>query len=399
MTYSQSLARDNTIQSTRLLALITFTLVFIGLIMIYSASAIVAWKDYDQLLFRGDSSFYLRHQFYWLLGGIAAFILASMVPYREFQRWSFIWLGIGIIILILTKFSPWGVEINNSQRWLAIPWTGFAFQPAEMVKLILIVFVADFISRKQNVIKEFKRGLLPLLIAIGTVMFLVLIQPHLGMTILLGLVTLLLLIIGGVRVKYLFGFIAAGLLIGALVIRDYQLERFLAVLSPDLSRKAVVLLYSPEEVEEAMKSVEKKRYHLNQFLLALGSGGVLGRGPGESQQKMFFLPAPHTDSVFAILGEEHGFLGTGIVLSLFLLLFWTGIKIALNSKDMFGSLLAFGLTALIVIQAGINMAVTTGSLPTTGLPLPFISYGGSSLFFTLIGVGMLLNIGKTVDRI
>lgn len=416
MSYPQSLSKDNILHSKTVLFLTTVTLVGIGLVMIYSASAIVASIDSDHSLYKGDSLFYLRRQLYWLGLSIAAFIGFSLIPYQKFQdvvlllglemRVSHLLLGLGIALLILT-LTPWfGAEVNESRRWFKIPKIGRIFQTAEMVKVILIIFMADFISRKQNVIKELKRGLLPLLIPIGIIGFLVLKQPHLAMSLLIGMVALALLVVGGARLKYLIGMVVLvfTILCGLVIWSSsppYQLERVLATFSPDspVPRRVVELLYpnlSPIEMDRVMKSIEGRRYHLTQLLPAISNGGVFGQGSGGSEQKIFYLPTPHADSIFAILAEEFGFLGTGFVILLFLIFLWTGRKIALESKDMFGSLLAFGLTIMIVLQGVINIAVSTGMIPTTGLPLPFISYGGSSLFFTLIGVGILLNISKTV---
>ncbi|MEW5766181.1 MAG: putative peptidoglycan glycosyltransferase FtsW [bacterium] len=388
MFYPKWLKKDNHLHSTTVLFLVTVTLVGIGLVMIYSASAIG----------NRDSSYYLRHQFCWLLGSVPLFMIASSIPYREFQKRSLPLLMIGLIMLGLT-LTPWfGVRINGSQRWFEIPLTKLRFQPAEMIKLILIIFMADFISRKQNVIKEFRRGFLPLLIPLVIVVGLVGMQPHLGMGLLMGIVILLLLAVGGVKLRYLVYLLTGAMLFCGLAIWNYpyQLKRILVQFPSDSSiiRQVVEWRFPPSEVEQIIESVEEGRYHPKQLISAIGNGKITGQGPGGSQQKLGFVPVPESDSIFAILAEEFGFLGTGFILLLFLLFLWIGVKIALTSKDMFGSLLAFGLTTIIVLQASINIAVNTGMMPTTGLPMPFISYGGSSLVSTLIGVGILLNVSK-----
>jgi len=251
------------------------------------------------------------------------------------------------------------------------------FQPSELGKLALILYLADYLTRKQDKIKSFSRGFFPPMLVLGGMTGLILIQPDLGTVVLLGIVSLILLFVAGIRIIYLGGLVLFSLPALYFLISGvgYRQRRILAFLNP-------------------WQHATGAGYQIVQSFLALGSGGIKGVGLGESRQKLFYLPASYTDFIFSIVGEELGFIGTVSLVVLFLVFLWAGIRVAYQSPDLFGYLLGIGITVAISLQAIINIGVATGSLPTKGISLPFISFGGSSLLFNMMGVGLLLNISR-----
>lgn len=350
--------------------IITLALLCIGLIMVFSSSITTSYLRHG-----GDAFYYVKRQAMWATVGIVAMISAMRVDLYKIKRWNGPALIGGIILLILVLIPGIGINIKGSSRWLGFgPLT---FQPSEIMKLIMVMFMANSLSRHQQVIRDFVKGLLPHLIVLGLVCGLILLQPDLGTTIAIAGTTYILFMAGGVRVAYLGGLAGMGLLaIGAAIaVAPYRLERITAFLDP-----------WADPTDSGFQTI--------QSLYAIGSGGFAGVGLTNSKQKYFYLPEQHTDFIFAIIGEELGFIGTSLVLFLFLVFLWRGVKIALTAPDSFSCLLAIGITSMIVLQAIINIGVVTGSMPVTGITLPFISYGGSSLVWTLIGVGLLLNVSR-----
>lgn len=355
--------------SDRLLLIVTLILLGLGIVMIYSASAIRAQERF------GDPTFFLKKQLVWAVLGILTMTWAMGRDLQTFQRLTPILLLGSLLFLLLVLVPSVGVKIHGARRWIRV--VGLSFQPAEFAKLAVILALASFFARRQDRLESFLDGFLPPLLVTGLVAGLVILQPNFGTAVILLCVAGLLFFVGGARVSHLVatGAVAVPVLLLLIFRWPYASTRILALVDP--SR------VSP-----------RASYQLHQSYYALGPGGVVGRGLGNSMQKLFFLPESHTDFIFAIVGEEMGFLGALLVLLLFAVFLWRGTRVALRAATPYASYLAMGVTGLIVGQAAINMAVVSGLLPTTGVPLPFLSFGGSSLVITLFGVGVLLNISR-----
>ncbi len=347
--------------------LTTIILVAIGIVMVFSASYYSAAENW------GDGLYFFKRQCLWALIGFAGLFTASRIDYYKLQKYSRLFIIISIILLILVLLI--GEPRNNAKRWLGIG--NLSIQPAEIAKFAMIFFIADTISRDRERIKKFFTGLVPILITAGLVFGLILLQPNLSTAGSILILTMVMLFAGGARILHLGGLVGAGAAAAVVLTKsaDYRFERFTSFLDP---------WANPLE----------GGWQLIQSLYSLGSGGLFGLGLAQSRQKYFYLPYPETDFIFAIIGEELGFIGITFLISLFLILIWRGIRIALTAPDLFGCLLAAGIISMIAIQVVINIAVVTVSMPTTGVPLPFISYGGSSLAMFLTGIGVLLNISK-----
>jgi len=279
------------------------------------------------------------------------------------------------ILLVLVLVNTIGIEVWGARRWLRLGF--FRFQPAEVAKLVALIYLASFVSRKKILIPSFKRGLLPPMLVCLGMSGLILLQPDLGNAIFLIIITLLILIIAGIKIRYLItmGLVSFPFIFFLIFCVPYRRDRIIAFLNPwDVSRGV--------------------GFQLVQSYLAFGSGGIFGVGLGMSKQKLFYLPASHTDFIFSIIGEELGFLGAFVVSALFFVLFFIGFKIALSKTDLFARILALGIVFNLSLQAVLNIAVTTGLIPTKGLPLPFISYGGTNLVVNMAQIALLLNISK-----
>ncbi len=344
-------------------------LIAIGVVMIYSASAIYALE-----VMKDAHYFLVRHLVYLGVGGVAAW-LASRVNINALRRHAKIIL-IGVVVLLVLVLIPHvGSSAGGARRWFK--FMGFSVQPSEFLKIALIFYMADYLERKRESLNDFKHTILPALVVLGISAGLVLKQPDLGTAVTVAMVILVLFFAAGFPIKYLAGMIAAAIpaLLYLMLAKPYRRKRILAFFNPWEDPKGT-------------------GFQIIQSFLALGSGGLFGRGLGESQQKLFFLPESHTDFIFSIIGEELGFLGAGSVVLLFVILIFSGMVIVFRTKDNFLQLLALGLVSLIAIQAIINIGVSIGALPTKGLSLPFISYGGSALLANMIALGFLLNISK-----
>jgi cell division protein FtsW len=282
------------------------------------------------------------------------------------------------VLLVLVLVPPFGQSINGTRRWLR--WGPISVQPTELAKLALVVYLADFLARRQAVIGNLWRGILPPLMVTGGVAGLVLLQPDLGSAVAIVGVVLCMIFVAGARLAHLgmIGGLAVPVVALAVYMAPYRLRRVLTFLDPWADPRGA-------------------GFQIIQSYLALGGGGFLGRGLGESKQKLFYLPEPHTDFIFAVLGEELGFLGALATVVLFGILLWRGIRIGLRVADPFGALVAFGVTALLVNQAVVNLGVVVGVFPTKGLPLPFVSSGGSSLLVAMAAVGLLLNVSQRAE--
>jgi cell division protein FtsW len=353
----------------QILLFITITLALVGLVMMFSASAVVAGKKFD------DSWYYLKRQLVWLTFGLMLLHVISRIDYVWWKRLSFPLLGLITVLLILVLVPSIGGVKNGARRWLLLG--PISIQPAEMAKLISVIYLAAYLARKEDRLQHFSSGLLPPLLIIGILSALVLGEPDLGTVVVLALVTGGLLFVGGARMAHLSTLALCAIPIGlALVLTsEYRRPRLMAFLNPS-------------------SDPSNAGHQITQSFLAFGSGGLFGVGLGEGKQKLLFLPEPHTDFVLALVGEELGFAGTGIIILFFAAFVIRGFQISTRARIPFGRYLGIGVTTLIGIQALINACVVTGLLPTKGLTLPFVSYGGSSLVVSLTGVGILLSISR-----
>ena len=344
-------------------------LLSIGVVMVYSASAIMATERFR------DPYFFLKKQLVWALLGSACLLVALRMDYRRLERFQWPILIAAAVLLVLVLVPPFAQPINGTRRWLRLG--PVSFQPAELAKLALVVYLAAYLARRREGIGDFWRGLFPPLAIAIVFALLVLAQPDLGNCLTLIMVTFGLLYLAGVRLRHLGLVLAPALplMILAIWMAPYRLRRITTFLDPWADQRG-------------------GGFQIIQSWLALGSGGLFGRGIGESKQKLFYLPESHTDFIFAVVGEELGFLGALGVLTLFVILIWRGLRVGVRAPDAFGAYLALGITVLIATQTLVNVGVVTGTLPTKGLPLPFVSFGGSALLMTMLSTGVLLNISQ-----
>jgi len=341
----------------------------IGIIMVFSSSQYTSYYQYK------DSFHFLRRQFFNALVGIAAMVFVLKINYQKLKILAKPALIVSFILLIVILIPGVGIEVNGSIRWLGVG--GLQVQPSEIIKVTMVMYLALFLSQRQHLMQSFTKGFLPPLAIMGVACALIMLQPDLGTALALSGTTVVMLWAAGARKTHLTLLVICGvaLILAAIVLEPYRMERLMAFLDP-------------------WKDPQDTGFQTIQSLLAIGSGGLAGMGLGFGRAKMFYLPERHTDFIFAILAEELGFIGGAVVIMLFLLFVWRGLKVAVSFPEAFGSLLAIGITSMVGIQAIINLGVVTGSLPVTGITLPFISYGGSSLLFSLAGIGLLLNVSR-----
>lgn len=347
----------------------TMLLSAVGVVMIYSASAIYAQDT------MGDSEYFLkRHLMYLLLGGWLAY-WASTCELETLRRHSKTFLAVMTVLLVLVLIPGVGHATKGARRWFK--FLGFSFQPSEFLKLVLILYFADYLERKRPEIQSFKRTLVPALVVTGVTAGLVFLQPDLGTAVTVAATAMLLFFAAGVPWMHLAGVVLAALpgLAWAMLAKPYRRKRLLAFFDP-------------------WDDPRGTGFQIIQSFLALGSGGIFGVGLGKSQQKLFYLPESHTDFIFSIIGEELGFVGAGSVLILFLVFLFAGMVIVIRSKGVFDQLFGLGIIGLIGLEVVINIGVSLGALPTKGLSLPFISYGGSTLIVNLVAVGFMVNLAR-----
>jgi len=352
------------------LFLIVLTLAGLGIIMVYSASCILAMEKF------GDQYYYLRQQALVSMAGVVLMFTVMKIPHRVYYPLAYPILGAGLLLLILLYVPGLGHTVGGATRWLRLG--SIVFQPSEVVKLGVVIFMSYSLSKKQEKIKTFSIGFLPNMLISLVPLFLIMKEPDFGTSILLVVIVMLMLFIAGAKVRYLLLTMIGSFPIFYLFIinAEYRLARILVFLNP-------------------WSDPQRAGFQITQSFIAFGSGGLWGLGLGEGRQKLFFLPAPHTDFIYSVIGEEMGFLGTSLVVVLFLVLVLRGARIAWKAPDPFASLLAIGITATLGIQALVNTGVALGILPTKGLPMPFVSYGGTSLIISFIAAGILLNISAT----
>jgi len=352
------------------LLLLTISLTCIGVVMVYSSSAIMAEERFQ------DGFYFLKRQLFYTLVG---FVLMAFTTYFNYKNWRKLAVAalLGSIALLALLFVPgFGVRVGGAMRWLRLP--GLTIQPAELVKLTLVLYLAHSLTRKREKVRSFLKGYFPYMVVLGLLLGMLLKQPDLGSAMIIAGVAMSMLIVAGVRWRYILPTIIMTLPVVYFLIMqvDYRRRRIMAFLDP-------------------WDDPFDTGFQIIQSLVAFGKGGVLGQGLGIGEQKLFYLPEAHTDFIFSVIGEELGLVGTLIVAALFLMLVLCGIRIALHCQEPFGRNLAFGLSLLLGLEAFVNLAVCMGLLPTKGLALPFISYGGTSLVVSLIAVGILLNISNS----
>lgn len=361
---------ENLNRDSQHLLIIATMLLCIGMVMIYSASSCYAYEQYN------DSSYYLkRHLAHFAFGLLLAGFFLNR-DYKGLKKYTKVLLAISLIALVLALIPGIGREAGGAKRWVKLGFIGF--QPSELAGFFMIVYVADILDRKQPVIRNFMQGFMPPLMILGFSVLLILLQPDLGSSVCILSVGIIMMFVAGVNMAYFLPFLIPVVPVFYFLIFKvaYRLRRIVSYLDP-------------------WSDTQGAGFQIIQSFLALGSGGVLGLGLGCSKQKLFYLPQAHTDFIFSIIGEEMGLIGTLSIVALFAAFVWIGIQISIKAKDLFGRFLALGITASIGLKAVINIAVTTGAIPTKGLPLPFISYGGTALIFSIVAVAILINISNS----
>ena len=356
-----------------ILLIVTLALVGVGIVMVYSTSAIMAGERFQ------DPYYFLKKQALFAGIGFILMILTLFFPYRILKRLAYPILIVSVLLLVAVLIPGIGYRAGGAMRWLKIQ--SVSFQPSEFAKLGLVIFLAYFLTKKDEKIRSFSFGFLPTVLLSGLVVVLVAREPDLGAALFLSAMVFLLLFVSGARVIYMAGALLLTIPVVYYLLMNvgYRYKRLMSFIRP-------------------WDDPTGTSFQIIQSFLSFGSGGLFGLGLGEGRQKLFFLPAPHTDFIFSVIGEELGLVGAMVVVLLFFVFAVRGIQIGLSLDDRFGTYLALGITLMISLQAVINMAVVLGLLPTKGLTLPFISYGGTSLITNLVGVGILLHLSTRVDR-
>lgn len=358
-------------KADKILLFSVFALIAFGLVMIASAGVI-----YSQTRFSDQYFFFKRQLFFGVAPGLFVLYFFSKFDYHRLKKIATPFFLVSLVLLILVFVPGVGTKIYGANRWVQLG--PISFQPSEMAKLAIILYLAAWLESKgHRKLRDFFEGLLPFMVILGIAGFLIIKQPDAGTLGVIMLTALAIYFVSGAKISYIFGIILAGIGGLAVIIKmaPYRMNRFLVFLNPETDPQGI-------------------GYQINQALLAIGSGGIFGAGLGHSRGKFNYLPEPVGDSIFAIIGEELGLIGVGLLVIFFVVLALRGYKIAKNSIDDFGKLVGVGLTSWIIFQAFINISAISGIIPLTGIPLPFISYGGTSLVFLLAGVGILLNISR-----
>ncbi|MBU0570820.1 MAG: putative lipid II flippase FtsW [Candidatus Omnitrophica bacterium] len=359
-------------RDARIVFLVAVTLAMTGVVMIYSSSAVYAYMVY------GDSLYFVKRHLLFVGMGIAAAVTCMQVT-ADLIRDKAKYLIIAALLLLVVVLIPGiGFVGGGARRWIRV--FGGGFQPSEFAKLAMILYLADFTSRKRYEISRFIKGFLPPFLVVGLAAGLVLLEPDMGSAVAIGVIASLMLFISGTRIKHLL-IVAAGALPVMFVVvasAPYRLQRIVTFLKP-------------------WEDPRGAGFQLIQSFIALGSGGIFGVGLGGSRQKLFFLPQSHTDFIYSIIGEELGLFGATAILILFALLVWFSLKISFKLKELFAARVVFGISVMIAFEAIVNIGVSAGAVPTKGLPLPFISYGGSSLVMHFAAIGILLNMARKME--
>lgn len=344
-------------------------IIVFGLIMLASASSVVAYAKFN------NSYYYFTHQLFGLILGLIVGWFFSRVDYHRWKRYAFALLIFSVFLLLLVFIPGLSAHYGKARSWINV--FGFSLQPSEFVKLFFLLYLAAWLESREKKLSDFHQGTGPFVVVLGVIAFLMLLQPDIGTLLIIALVSLIVYFVGGGRIYHIFVMIILGVLAFTLMVylKPYQMNRF---------RCMVDLSYSSNDI----------CYQVNQSLIAVGSGGWFGRGLGQSRQKFMYLPEVKGDSIFSIIAEETGLIFSGILVCLYIYIFYRGYLISKYAPDIFGRILSLGIVSWIVIQAILNIGGMINLLPMTGVPLPFISYGGSSLVSVLIAIGILVNISK-----
>lgn len=347
-----------------------FILLVFGLVMLFSASSVVSYSRY------GNTYHYFIRQFVWVLFALVTFFLATRIDYRSLKKFAVFFL-LGSIILLLLVFIP-GIraEYGTARSWINI--LGFSFQPSELVKLSFLIYLATWLEAKKGELNSFSSGIVPFLAILGVISLLMLAQPDLGTLFIIAFTAMVVFFAGGGKLSHIFlALLFAGLVLFVMLSlkSSYQSDRFKCLKDPNYS-------------------AQDKCYQINQSLIAVGSGGWFGRGLGESRQKFMYLPEVWGDSIFPIIAEEIGFIFSTLLILLYLFIFYRGLLIARAAQDLYGSTLAIGIVVWLAVQTFLNIGGMINLIPMTGVPLPFISAGGSAILANLIAMGILVNISK-----
>jgi cell division protein FtsW len=356
-----------------LLLFTTLALVGFGLVMVFSASSIIAMQKYD------DMWYFTRRQAVWIGLGLVAMSVLMNIPYQKYQKW-FLWVAGGsLLLLILVLIPPLGIKVNGARSWIGTD--AFRFQPSELAKLGLILYLAALISKKGERFRDFKKGLLPAVLVTSLFVLLIAAEPDLGTAMILTGTALCIIVSGGANLKHLF-YIGTPIVLGLGILAltfGHVLDRLTSFLNP-------------------WADPYRTGFNLIQSLYAFGNGGITGVGFGRSIQKYQYLPYPHNDFIFSVIAEELGFIGVCFVFFLYLLLIWRILVICLRMRDPFCTLVGVGIASMISIQTFVNIGGVSGTIPISGVTLPFISYGGSSMLVCLMGIGIILSISREVNR-
>ncbi len=356
------------LKSDKLLFIATLLLVCASVVMVYSASAVVAMERYHQ------PNLFLFKQATWVLVGFLLMPIVMRIDYRQYRQPLVLWTALGMVVLALVAvlFAP---RINGARRWFGV--AGIGVQPSELAKIVVIFFVAAILERRMDRIDDVRYSLLPIAVVVGLVVALVLLQPDMGTALSIVLIAATMVFAAGINYRYIVGL--------ALVMLP---AAYIIVMSAAYRRRRIEVFLNPWEDPLG------DGFQVIQSLIAVGTGGVFGRGLMAGVQKLFYLPYPETDFIYAVIGEELGLIGATVILLCFGVITWRGLRAATRAPDRFGAFLALGLTAMVAIQAFFNMSVVLGLLPTKGIPLPFVSFGGSSLLISMVGMGILLNVSQ-----
>lgn len=362
-------------QYDKMLLFAVAALLAVGIVMVYSSSSVVALTNY------GDPAYFMKRQVLWALLGLGLMTVTMHTDHMVFadQRAALGLLVISLLLFFATLVPGVGHEINGARRWLRLG--GLTFQPSELAKFSMAVYISYYVAKKGERIRDFTNGLVPSFVVTGLFVVAAVSQPDFGTAVILASLVYVMLFAAGANILHLLSVAVAclPLLYFAIIPISYRQRRIFAFLDP-------------------WSDPTGAGHQIIQSFLAFGSGGILGRGLGEGRQKLLFLPERHSDFIYAVIGEELGLIGAGAVLLLFSIILWRGVRISVTTAGRFSSMLALSITLLICIQGFINMAVVTGLLPTKGIVLPFVSYGGSSLVVTLGAAGVLLNISRGAAR-
>lgn len=356
------------LKSDRVLFSATLLLVCASIVMVYSASAVVALERFDQ------PYFFLIKQALWAVLGLAVLAIAMRIDYRTYRNDPFVWGAIAFVVLMLVGVM-FSTPVNGTRRWFNLG--GLGIQPSELAKIAAILFTALILERRMHRIDEVQYSLLPILIVAGGMFGLIALEPDYGTAISLLLIVALMVFAAGLNYRYLI--VTAAVVLPVL---------WIVLMSADYRRRRLLAFWNPEADPLG------DGFQVLQSLIAVGTGHIFGKGLMGGVQKLFYLPEPHTDFIYAVIAEELGLIGATGVLVCFCVIAWRGARIALRAEDAFGSFVALGLTTMVAVQALVNISVVLGLVPTKGIPLPLVSAGGSSLLINLLGIGMLLNISQ-----